>query len=85
MVGMTSARSAEASFIRACVVPKVKGKRLNVARRAIKAHGCRVGEIRHAFSEKVTRGHVTSQKPRPGRRLRKGSKISLVVSRGRRP
>ena len=85
MVGMTSARSAEASFIRACVVPKVKGKRLNVARRAIKAHGCRVGEIKRVFSAKVTRGHVTSQKPRPGRRLRKGSKISIVVSRGRRP
>jgi PASTA domain/Divergent InlB B-repeat domain/Galactose oxidase, central domain len=85
MVAMTSARSVEASFIRACVVPKVTGKRLKVARRAIKAHGCRVGEIEHAFSVKVTRGHVTSQKPRPGRRLRRGSKVSLVVSRGRRP
>jgi serine/threonine-protein kinase len=82
---MTSARSVEASFVRACVVPRVKGKSLKVARRAIKAYGCRVGKIKHAFSEKVTRGHVASQKPRPGKRLRKGSKIRLVVSRGRRP
>jgi hypothetical protein len=85
LVTMTSARSVEASFVRACLVPKVKGKRLKAARRAIKAHGCRVGKITHAFSERVTRGHVTSQKPRPGRRLRRGSKIRLVVSRGRRP
>ena len=84
LVAMTSARSVEASFVRACVVPNVKGKRLKVARRAIEAHGCRVGKIEHAFSEKVTRGHVTAQKPRPGRRLRKGSKVNLVVSRGRR-
>jgi hypothetical protein len=85
LVTMTSARSVEASFLRACVVPKVEGERLKVARRAIKAHGCRVGKVKRAFSENVKRGHVTSQKPRPGRRLRTGSKIALVVSRGRRP
>jgi hypothetical protein len=84
-VAMTSARSVEASFVRACVVPKVKGTRLKVARHAITAHDCRVGKTEHAFSEKVKRGHVISQNPRPTRRLRKGSKINLVVSRGRRP
>jgi hypothetical protein len=83
-VTMTSARSVEASFIRACVVPNVRGKRLKVAQRSIKAQGCRVGKIKHVFSGKVKRGHVVSQKPRTGKRLRRGAKVDLVVSSGRR-
>jgi beta-lactam-binding protein with PASTA domain len=30
----------------------------------------------------VKKGHVISQKPKPGRRLKHGAKVNLVVSRG---
>jgi beta-lactam-binding protein with PASTA domain len=40
--------------------------------------------IRKAFSAKVKKGRVISQKPAPGKRLAKGAKVSVVVSRGRR-
>jgi len=66
-----------------CVVPKVKGKTLSAAKRAIKAHACSVGKVTHASSRKVKKGHVISQKPKPGSRLKHGAKVSLVVSRGR--
>ena len=66
-----------------CVVPKVKGKSLRAAKRAIKMHHCRVGRITHAFSKQVNRGHVISQKPKPHKRLRHGAKVSLVVSKGK--
>ena len=66
-----------------CVVPKVKGKTLSAAKRAIKSHACSVGRIKHATSRTVKKGHVISQKPKPGRRLPHGAKVNLVVSKGR--
>ena len=68
---------------KACVVPKVKGNRLSAAKRAIKAHNCSVGKIKHSFSRKVKKGRVISQKPKPGKRLKHGAKVNLVVSKGR--
>jgi hypothetical protein len=70
--------------LKPCVVPKVKGKTLKRARLAIRAHACTVGTIKHARSRTVKRGHVISQKPKAGRRLRHRARVSLVVSRGRR-
>jgi Tol biopolymer transport system component len=68
-----------------CIVPKVKGKTLAAARRAIKHAHCKAGKVSKAFSKKVRRGRVLSQKPRAGKRLPQGSKVSLVVSKGRKP
>jgi beta-lactam-binding protein with PASTA domain len=67
-----------------CVVPKVKGKTLAAARKAIGRGHCAVGKVRLAYSAKVKRGRVVSQKPAPGTRLRKGAKVNLTVSRGAR-
>ena len=67
-----------------CLVPRLKGKPLKTAEHAIRAHNCTVGTIRHAASRQIEKGHVISQKPAPGRRLRHGTKINLVLSRGRR-
>jgi hypothetical protein len=66
-----------------CVVPKVKGKTLAAAKRAIKSHLCAVGKIKRSASRTVKTGHVISQKPRPGTRLKRGAKVNLVVSKGR--
>ena len=37
-----------------------------------------------AFSDKVKKGRVISQKPRPGKKLAVGSKVKLKVSRGKK-
>jgi hypothetical protein len=67
-----------------CVVPKLKGKRVKAAKRALKAHSCSLGKVKRVFSSRVKKGRVISQRPRPGRHLRHGSKIRLVISKGRR-
>jgi hypothetical protein len=67
-----------------CVVPKLKGKTLSAAKRALRADNCSLGKIKHATSLRVRKGHVISQKPAPGRQLRHGAKINLVLSKGRR-
>jgi PASTA domain len=69
----------------ACVVPRLVGKRLRLARRALVLSRCRVGRVRQAYSRRLRRGLVVAQRPRAGRRLRVGTRVNLVVSRGKRP
>jgi len=45
-----------------CVVPRVKGKMLKAAKRAITARHCRVGSIRPAFSRTVRKGVAWSRR-----------------------
>jgi serine/threonine-protein kinase len=67
-----------------CLVPKVTGKTLSVAKRSIKAHDCAVGKVKHASSPTIKKAHVISQTPKPGVRLKHGARVNLVVSRGKR-
>jgi uncharacterized repeat protein (TIGR01451 family) len=63
-----------------CRVPRLEGRRLGAARRAIRRAGCSVGRIGSRRSA-GRRGRVLRQSPRPGARLRAGAKVHLVVSR----
>jgi hypothetical protein len=65
-----------------CVVPKITGKTLAAAGRALKAHFCTAGKINHVFSTKVKKGRVALQKPKPGTHLKHNGKVSLTVSKG---
>jgi serine/threonine-protein kinase len=66
-----------------CVVPKVKGKPLSRAKRALVTSHCSVGKITRAYSS-VKSGVVLAQEPPAGKRLPKGAKVGLVVSKGTR-
>lgn len=68
--------------LKPCVVPKLAGKTLKAAKRAIKKALCSVGKVGHAASSKVRKGHVVSQRPAHGKRVRQHTRISLVVSKG---
>ena len=67
-----------------CTVPRLVGRRIASARRAIASRHCRVGKVGHAYSGKRKKGIVISQSRRSGRVLPARSKINLIVSRGRR-
>jgi hypothetical protein len=65
-----------------CVVPRVKGKTLGQAEKAIvKAH-CAVGTVKRTRSRHVKSGTVISQGQVAGKSLAHGSKVSLLVSKG---
>jgi uncharacterized delta-60 repeat protein len=84
-VTMSAARSVSATFNVLCVVPKVKGKTLRAAKRALSRAHCSAGKVTKAFSAKVKKGRVISQRPRPGTNLAAGSKVKLKISKGKRP
>ena len=68
-----------------CRVPKVVGRRFGAAKTMIAKKHCRTGKVGRAYSRKSKKGIVISQSRRAGRVLPAGSKIALVVSRGRKP
>ena len=81
---MSADHAVTARFQPQCVVPKVKGKKLAAAKRAIKKANCSVGRVTKAFSAKVKKGRVISQKPAPGKKLPYHAKVKLKVSKGPR-
>jgi len=81
---MSGSQAVVAKFVRLCTVPKLKGKTLRAAERALRERSCRVGTIKAAFSGVVEKGHVISQSRMPGTHLKKGAKVKLTVSQGKR-
>lgn len=64
-----------------CVVPRLVGKTLAVARTALRRSRCTVGRIRRVRSRKARVGRVITQSPRAGSRRPRGTKVSLSVGR----
>lgn len=81
-LSMKAAQGVTATFLKNCLVPKLRGKTLSKARSALLAHDCTVGTITKKPS-KLKRGRVISQKPAPGRQLTHGAKVGMVVSTGK--
>jgi subtilisin family serine protease len=67
-----------------CVVPNVKGKTVRTARTTLTRRRCRLGRVTRTYSAKMRLGRVVSQSRRPGARLPRGTRVNVVVSRGKR-
>jgi uncharacterized repeat protein (TIGR01451 family) len=67
-----------------CVVPNVKRRTLTAARKALARAHCTLGKVRLAYSQRMQRGRVISQRPAPRTRLRYKGRVNVVVSRGPR-
>jgi PASTA domain len=72
-----------AQTVSRCLVPRARGLTVPTARSRIARAHCRVGAIRRTFST-VRKGRIVSQSPAAGRRVVAGTRVKLVVSRGRR-
>ncbi len=65
-----------------CVVPKLKGKTLARAKKALTKARCRLGRVKRANSRRKA-GTVIKQSVRPGKRRPAGTKIGVTVARRR--
>ena len=87
---MSASHAVTATFVpkrsatAACVVPRLKGASVAVARRTVVRRHCSVGRVTRVYSGTAKTGRVIAQKPRPGAHRARGAKINLVVSKGRR-
>ena len=64
-----------------CRVPKLKGKTLAAAKKALAKANCRLGKIKKKKAARRLRGHVLSQSPASGRSLARGAKVAVVVGK----
>jgi hypothetical protein len=67
-----------------CNVQDVKGVAVTAAGRKLARVNCRVGKVSRAHSKRIKKGRVISQKPEFGAVRPGGSKVSLVLSLGRK-
>jgi hypothetical protein len=66
-----------------CVVPKLKGKTVSQAKKALTAAYCALGTVKKAKSKTVKKGRVISSTPKAGVTKPWGTKINLKLSRGK--
>lgn len=65
-------------------VPDLATKSLKTAKKKLKQ--CHLTyQIKRAYSEVVTEGYVVSQSPKSGKKVKKGTKLTLTVSKGKKP
>ncbi|MEU5574453.1 Stk1 family PASTA domain-containing Ser/Thr kinase [Streptomyces coeruleorubidus] len=63
-------------------VPALAGQRLDKARSLLKQDGLEPGMVTRQFSEDVPKGSVISARPADGTKVRTGTAVALVVSKG---
>jgi serine/threonine-protein kinase len=63
-------------------VPALAGQKLDRARARLKEGGLEPGMVTREFSEDVPRGSVVSARPADGTKVRSGTAVALVVSKG---
>jgi serine/threonine-protein kinase len=66
-------------------VPSLVGLAEKTAREALSNNKLAVGDVSRVYDEKVPSGQVVSSSPASGRELKAGTRVDLVVSRGRQP
>lgn len=66
---------------RTCRVPKLKGRTLAGARKALKAAGCRTGRTRGRYGTDMRKGRVVTSLPAAGLRIAATRPVTVVVAR----
>ncbi len=72
--------NVSAKFAPDCIVPKLKGKSLSKAKKALKKANCTLGKVTKKASSKKP-GTVLKQKPGPGKDLKYHAKVSVTVAK----
>ncbi|GMA89119.1 hypothetical protein GCM10025868_43690 [Angustibacter aerolatus] len=66
-------------------MPTVTGGSERAAGDALTARNLVVGDVTRRYDERVRKGRVLTQSVAPGTSVRRGTRVDLVVSRGRQP
>ena len=74
--GTTSLSAADQFTYTACVVPKLKGKKLKAAEKKLKKADCKLGKIK---GHKSKTAKVKKQHPKPGKVLAPGVRVSVKL------
>jgi beta-lactam-binding protein with PASTA domain len=77
--GTGLAAAVSPSPVKKCVVPKLKGKTVAAARRALAAANCRLGTVKRRGRGRP--GRIRAFKPKAGSVLAAGTRVDVTVNR----
>jgi len=78
LAGTSPAVKDDLFYYEGCVVPKLKGKKVKAAKKALGRADCKAGTITR---RKGKPGKVIKQNPKPGKVLAPGTKVKLTVGK----
>jgi hypothetical protein len=78
LAGTSATVRADKFFYRGCAVPKLKGKSLKKAKKALANAECKLGKVKHASGK---HGTVIKQTKKPGKVLAPNTKIGVTIGR----
>jgi hypothetical protein len=78
LAGTSPTVRADKFFYRGCAVPKLKGKALKAAKKALAKAECKLGKVKRASGK---HGKVIKQTQKPGKVLASNAKIGVTVGR----
>lgn len=64
-----------------CIVPKLKGKTLKAAKKALRGAHCSLGKVTKRHSSRKNRGHILGTNPGAGAKLASGAAVKLTVGK----
>jgi hypothetical protein len=62
-----------------CVVPKLQGRKLKVAKKKLRVENCRPGGVKKRGDATAKTGRVVNQSPKPGKILAPGARVKVVL------
>jgi hypothetical protein len=68
-----------------CAVPQLKKLTLKKAATKLKKAGCKRGTVKRVYSTKIKKGRVIRQSVKAKRKVKRGTKVKLTLSKGKRP
>lgn len=83
ILGPSSTPPSTAAAHARCIVPKLKNRTFTNARTRLARAGCSTPMPATRLSGSFRRGRVIKSRPGPRRRLRRGARVKLVVSKGK--
>lgn len=79
IAGTTPVTAADKFTYKACVVPKLNGKKLKAAKKKLKKASCKLGKVTRHKGVTDKTGKVVKQHPKPGKQLAPGSKVKVTL------
>jgi hypothetical protein len=81
LAGTSATGKADSFYFEGCVVPKLKGKTVRNAKRALGRAGCKLGKVSKRHATKKKQGKVLKQNTKPAKVLATGTKVNIIVGK----
>ncbi|HWA53976.1 MAG TPA: IPT/TIG domain-containing protein [Solirubrobacterales bacterium] len=81
LAGTSATSRADSFYYEGCVVPKLKGKNVRNAKRALGRADCKLGKVNKRRANKKKKGKVVTQSAKSGKVLPSGTKVNISIGK----